>query len=208
MKRNPVGFRQERGFSLVELMVVVAIIGVLATIAIPRVNRFIAKSRQSEAQVNLSSLYTFNKNFWVEFQGYTADFNAMGFQPEGQIRYNVGFTQAAATGPANYNTLKGGALGPNLGAVGPQTAGGCPAGSATTLACCPAAAGSLCQQMTGANGAAPPALTTTAIPAGGATFQAQALAVLVNGSVGCPGGDDWRITQDKTLTNNCDGAVR
>src|SRR5262245_1488226 len=144
------GFRQERGFSLVELMVVVAIIGVLATIAIPRVNRFIAKSRQSEAQVNLSSLYTFNKNFWVEFQGYTADFNAMGFQPEGNVRYNVGFSQAATVGPAQFAQMKGVAL----GAVAPQVAGGCPTGSNATgqggVACC--AAANICRLVNGADG--------------------------------------------------------
>ncbi len=200
--------RQQKGFSLVELMVVVAIIGVLATIAIPRVNRFIAKSRQSEAQVNLSSLYTFNKNFWVEFQGYTGDFNAMGFQPEGQVRYNVGFPAgSAAIGPANYNLLKGGALGPNLGLVPSQlAAGGCPAGASNSLTCCPA--GAVCQTMFGANGAAPPNVAAGVVGALGVTFTAQAVAVLVSGSVGCPGGDDWRMTQDKALTNNCDGAVR
>lgn len=203
--------KRQAGFSLVELMVVVAIIGVLATIAIPRVNRFIAKSRQSEAQVNLSSLYTFNKNFWVEFQGYTADFNAMGFQPEGNIRYNVGFSQPATSGPANYNTLKGAAVGgQNLGAVtappSPTGLAACPAGSNNTSACC--AAGRICVPMQGANGALPPAITASVIPATGVNFTAQAVAVLVSTSTCANSADSWTITENKTMANACDGATR
>lgn len=177
---------RQAGFSLVELMVVVAIIGVLATIAIPRVNRFIAKSRQSEAQVNLSSLYTFNKNFFVEFQGYTSDFDAMGFKPEGNLRYNVGYTQGA-DGPANYETLKSATYG----------------GDTMTLPDCPIDRSvPRCVTLLGADGN-PPADPTSVFATPFQEFEAGATARLVG-----DGADDtWQISNNKNLRNTHDGTV-
>jgi type IV pilus assembly protein PilA len=54
MARN----RQRYGFTLIELMIVVAIIGILAAIAIPNFIRFQARARQSEVNTNLKSLFT------------------------------------------------------------------------------------------------------------------------------------------------------
>ncbi|MSP60432.1 MAG: prepilin-type N-terminal cleavage/methylation domain-containing protein [Myxococcales bacterium] len=46
-----------RGFSLVELMIVVAIVGVLASIAIPSFVRYIRRSKTSEAALNIRKLF-------------------------------------------------------------------------------------------------------------------------------------------------------
>ena len=48
----------QKGFSLVELMIVVAIIGILAALAVPRFQSFQAKARSAEAKTNLSHGYT------------------------------------------------------------------------------------------------------------------------------------------------------
>jgi prepilin-type N-terminal cleavage/methylation domain-containing protein len=50
--------RRNRGFTLIELMIVVAIIGILAAIAIPNFVRFQARARQSEVHGNLKALFT------------------------------------------------------------------------------------------------------------------------------------------------------
>lgn len=87
----------QNGFSLVELMVVVAIIGILAGIGIPSMQKQIAKARQSEVKVHLSGIHTAEKAFYAEYNTYTSDFGAMGFDPEGKVRYNAGFSSADTT---------------------------------------------------------------------------------------------------------------
>ena len=50
--------RKQEGFTLIELMIVVAIIGILAAIAIPNFLAYQMKSRQSEAKTNLMAIKT------------------------------------------------------------------------------------------------------------------------------------------------------
>ncbi len=74
--------QNNQGFSLVELMVVVAIIGILASVAIPQYSKFQAKARQTEAKSLLASVYTAEKGFFVEANGYTGCLSAIGVSPE------------------------------------------------------------------------------------------------------------------------------
>lgn len=81
----------QSGFSLVELMIVVAIIGILSSIAVPQFQRFIFKARQTEAKTGLTSLYTAEKAFYGEWSEYDQRFGAIGYEPEGKYFYNIGF---------------------------------------------------------------------------------------------------------------------
>ena len=101
----------KKGFTLIELMIVVAIIGILAAIAIPNFLKFQAKSKQSEAKANLGAIFTGQISYFGEQNAY-GDFVAVNWVPSGTPRYHymLGAFQAA---PNNVNvgaeTLSGSA---------------------------------------------------------------------------------------------------
>jgi len=111
MKKN------KKGFTLIELMIVVAIIGILAAIAIPSFLFFSARAKQSEARTNLGAIYTAYISYHSDYEtfpdvpeigGYTLPggttancFNLANWEPRGTLRY--GFECAGGTiiyGPA------------------------------------------------------------------------------------------------------------
>ena len=78
----------KKGFTLIELMIVVAIIGILAAIAIPNFVKFQARSKQGEAKTNLKALFTAEKSYYAEKDQYITDMNVIGFNPEQGNRYS------------------------------------------------------------------------------------------------------------------------
>ena len=71
----------QKGFTLIELMIVVAIIGILAALAIPNFIRFQARSKQSEVKANLKSVFTAEKSYYQEHDTYSSCIRKIGFSP-------------------------------------------------------------------------------------------------------------------------------
>lgn len=102
--------KSKKGFTLIELMIVVAIIGILAAIAIPNFIRFQLKSKSSEGKVNLAAIRTAEEGYMAEFGSYVAagaspaapggsskaafvdagGFNTLGWAPEGNVYFSYG----------------------------------------------------------------------------------------------------------------------
>ena len=63
--------RDEKGFTLIELMIVIAIIGILAAIAIPQFSAYRMRAFNSAAQSDLRNAATAQEAFFVDNQTYT-----------------------------------------------------------------------------------------------------------------------------------------
>jgi type IV pilus assembly protein PilA len=87
----------KKGFTLIELMIVVAIIGILAAIAIPNFLRFQAKSKQSEAKTNLGGIFTAETAYFAE-QNAFANLGTISWAPVGTAKYRYTTDAAAGTG--------------------------------------------------------------------------------------------------------------
>lgn len=82
--------KTRRGFTLVELMIVIVIIGILAAIAIPKFSVTTFKSKEKEADMLLAQLYRLQQVYWNEhgeFAPTAADLQTVGFKNPGVLRY-------------------------------------------------------------------------------------------------------------------------
>jgi type II secretion system protein G len=64
-------FRNEKGFTLIELMIVIVIIGILAAIAIPRFATVRDDAEQASCRQNLNSLATAEEMYYADNASYT-----------------------------------------------------------------------------------------------------------------------------------------
>ena len=125
MKRN-----NEYGFTLIELMIVVAIIGVLAAVAIPKFNNYQMKAKTSEARLCLTGVALAQIAYHGEFNNYiacaanpgavpgptkgnwnlaNADFFVLGFQPK-DIRVHYQYASTSADITADFTATATGDL--------------------------------------------------------------------------------------------------
>jgi type IV pilus assembly protein PilA len=99
--------RRQEGFTLVELMVVVAIIGLLSAVAIPNFQKYQARSKTAEAKLQLAAIYTAEASFFADYNIYHTCLNYMGYNPAEEINsryYAMGFNVAGSPDATAYGS--------------------------------------------------------------------------------------------------------
>ncbi|GGA70955.1 type IV minor pilin protein PilE [Neiella marina] len=70
---------RQLGFSLIEMMVAVAIIAILTTVAYPAYQRYVAEGTRSEAAAILLEAAARQEQYYLDFHTYTSSMTALGY---------------------------------------------------------------------------------------------------------------------------------
>lgn len=86
-------FKRLNSFNLQEMLIVLAIIGILLLIALPNLMPLITKAKSVEAQIQLKAIYNAEKQYYFMYSKYSSNFEEIDFEAPKTIKEN---------GSANY----------------------------------------------------------------------------------------------------------
>jgi type IV pilus assembly protein PilA len=192
-------------------MVVVAIIGLLSAVAIPNFRKYQAKTKTSEAKLQLSAIYTAMQSWYSDYDNYANCLNLMGYDPAVEFLsryYAVGFPVGANPAGNAQSVNNGAPVACNLGSVGKDDA-------VTVLSTTNTSAWGAGKRMANnapftsadvntpniANIAQPTSAGGGAVP----TFRAGAIGKIDASKVLVSNADAWTIDQDKRIVNERTG---
>ncbi|MBW2293905.1 MAG: prepilin-type N-terminal cleavage/methylation domain-containing protein [Deltaproteobacteria bacterium] len=126
--------RRTAGFTLIELMIVVSIVGLLSSVAIPNYMRFQMKTKSTEAKTSLAAIRTAEESYFSEYGRYApatpnpveipgsskttfspanVGFQRLGFSPEGTVYFSYAVAVPVAANASGFSADAGADLDSN-----------------------------------------------------------------------------------------------
>ena len=88
-----------RGFTLIEVVITVAIVAILAAVALPTYRDHMRKSRRAEAQAYLMAVASRQQQFLLDTRGYAATLAIVGIAAPSNVAASYDLAVATAAGP-------------------------------------------------------------------------------------------------------------
>ena len=93
------GSSRGRGFTLIEVMIVLVVVAILAAIALPSYRDQLRKSARAEAQAFLTDMASRQQQYLVDKRRYAASVAALGMAPPASVGGAFAVAVVAAAGP-------------------------------------------------------------------------------------------------------------
>lgn len=103
MTREPASMSRSSGFTLIELMIVVVIIGVLVAVAYPSYQDSIRKGRRADAQQFMMNLAQLNQQYLLDSRSYTSSVSTLASTPSSVSSYYTVAIAVVAGPPPAYS---------------------------------------------------------------------------------------------------------
>lgn len=115
IKLPPAAAGNRSGFTLIELMIVIAIIGVLAMIGIPSYDRYIIRSNRAVAKQFLLGVASKQEQYMLDARQYATTLTALNMTAPSELATRYDFSIDACTAPCTTYTIRAAPKGPQAG---------------------------------------------------------------------------------------------
>ena len=96
------GVNDAMGFTLIELMIVVVVIGILVAVAIPAYQTYIKKAKSVEGEVALDEIKKLEEHYYFDNLEYSASLPNIGFIPSAPLKYYTITIELNGAGPPPF----------------------------------------------------------------------------------------------------------